>query len=189
MPVLLLKNGKPYRRPLTLAAVDPAHAHAKPALLDARILASAAELSKGLRGTLHIMHANYPSIAGCARAGGISRTLVDLEYRGAQGAGARGLRGVSRQRRHSAHPCSPRRRQSGRREIPRVATSSAPDIVVMGALSRSGLERVFIGNTAERVLGSLACDVLVVKPDKFAASVAQEARGLRVVAPTAALIS
>jgi nucleotide-binding universal stress UspA family protein len=31
-------------------------------------------------------------------------------------------------------------------------------------MSRSGLKRIFIGNTAERVLDGLQCDVLVVKP-------------------------
>jgi universal stress protein E len=30
LPVLLLKNARPWRRPLVLAAVDPAHQHAKP---------------------------------------------------------------------------------------------------------------------------------------------------------------
>jgi universal stress protein E len=37
-------------------------------------------------------------------------------------------------------------------------------LVVIGATSRSGLKRVFIGNTAERVLDGLKSDVLVVKP-------------------------
>jgi universal stress protein E len=37
--------------------------------------------------------------------------------------------------------------------------------VVIGAVSRSRLDRVLIGNTAERVLDKLECDVLVVKPD------------------------
>ena len=34
----------------------------------------------------------------------------------------------------------------------------------MGAVSRAGLKRIFIGSTAEHVLDSLHCDVLVVKP-------------------------
>ena len=37
-PVLLLKNDRPWREPVILAAVDPAHAHAKPARLDAAIV-------------------------------------------------------------------------------------------------------------------------------------------------------
>jgi len=35
-------------------------------------------------------------------------------------------------------------------------------------ISRSSLERLVIGSTAERVLGPLPCDVLVVKPLDFA---------------------
>jgi universal stress protein E len=38
----------------------------------------------------------------------------------------------------------------------------------MGAISRSRLEELFVGSTAERVLDRLACDVLVVKPLDFA---------------------
>ena len=59
------------------------------------------------------------------------------------------------------------------RNSARWRASCGAGIVVMGALSRSGLQRVFIGNTAERVLGSLACDVLVVKPANVAPRVAQ----------------
>jgi universal stress protein E len=55
----------------------------------------------------------------------------------------------------------------------------------MGAVSRSALQRVFIGNTAERVLDALACDVLVVKPRGTKTRVAAEERGMRVVAPPA----
>ncbi|MFH0343224.1 MAG: universal stress protein [Chromatiales bacterium] len=36
-------------------------------------------------------------------------------------------------------------------------------LVVMGAVSKRTLELLFIGNTAERVLDDLSCDVLVVK--------------------------
>jgi universal stress protein E len=43
-------------------------------------------------------------------------------------------------------------------------TESLPaDLVVMGAVSRSGIKRLFIGSTAEEVLDRLPCDVLIVK--------------------------
>jgi universal stress protein E len=38
------------------------------------------------------------------------------------------------------------------------------DVVVMGAVSRRGLARVFLGNTAEEVLDRLGCDLLIIKP-------------------------
>jgi universal stress protein E len=41
--------------------------------------------------------------------------------------------------------------------------------MVMGAISRGRLERVFVGSTAERLLDRLPCDVLVVKPPDFRA--------------------
>jgi Universal stress protein family len=51
----------------------------------------------------------------------------------------------------------------------------------MGAISRSGLKRMLIGNTAERVLSSLASDVLVVKPAEFRSRVVKRARGMHFV--------
>jgi len=52
---------------------------------------------------------------------------------------------------------------------------------VMGAISRSGLKGVFIGNTAERILDELSCDILVIKPPVFRNRVPRDARGARVV--------
>ena len=37
-------------------------------------------------------------------------------------------------------------------------------IVVMGAVSRSALARLFIGSSAEHLLDRLSCDVLIIKP-------------------------
>ncbi len=41
-------------------------------------------------------------------------------------------------------------------------------ILVIGSVSRTGLARLLAGNKAERMLGRLACDALIVKPRKFA---------------------
>jgi universal stress protein E len=45
------------------------------------------------------------------------------------------------------------------------------DVVVMGAVSRRGLTRLFLGNTAEEVIDKLPCDLLIVKPAGFETSV------------------
>jgi universal stress protein E len=186
VPVLLIRNPKPYRRPLTLAAVDPAHAHAKPQNLDARILETAREFSRSLRGALHVMHANYPSIVGLGPA--VHKTWSTLTFEE--------LKDEERQAfekfRESAE--LPRTRAhlvegNPVKAIPRLANQLGASVVVMGALSRSGLERVFIGNTAERVLVTLDCDVLVVKPATFASQVAHATRGIRVRAPSTALVA
>jgi universal stress protein E len=67
------------------------------------------------------------------------------------------------------------------RAIPLMARSTSAGLVVMGAVSRSALKRVFIGNTAERVLDALPCDVLVLKPRGTKTRVAAKERGMRVV--------
>lgn len=165
-PVLLLRTAKPYRRPRVLAAVDPSHAHAKPSGLDSRILDAATDISLSLKGSLHVVHACYPSIVGtdvqaAARKAAMSWAVQrydDLVEQERQVFEAfRESVGVPRTRAHlvEGNPV---------KVIPRLAKKLNAGIVVMGALSRSGLERVFIGNTAERVLGALPCDVLVVKP-------------------------
>ena len=184
LPVLLLKNGKPYHRPLTLAAVDPAHAHAKPHRLDKQILESAAEVANALRGPLHMMHANYPSIAGLPEVQPTvnrkwaTRSYEELKEQGRQA--FENFRAESKVVRTRAHlsvgnPVI---------EIPRQARELGAQIVVMGALSRSGVMRFLIGNTAERVLEALPCDVLVIKPDGFTTQVSQAPKGMRVIAPT-----
>jgi universal stress protein E len=54
--------------------------------------------------------------------------------------------------------------------IPRAVSELRVDIVVMGAISRSGLKRIFIGSTAEDVLERLPCDALIVKSPDFTTS-------------------
>ena len=41
------------------------------------------------------------------------------------------------------------------------------DVVVMGTVARTGLSGMFIGNTAENIINTLACPILAVKPKEF----------------------
>jgi nucleotide-binding universal stress UspA family protein len=54
------------------------------------------------------------------------------------------------------------------KEIRRVAKYQGVDLVVMGTVGRSGIQGLFLGNTAEKVLDSCDCSILTVKPDGFA---------------------
>ena len=51
--------------------------------------------------------------------------------------------------------------------IPRVASRERADLIVMGTLARVGIPGLFIGNTAERTLDHVECDVLTIKPKGF----------------------
>jgi universal stress protein E len=183
VPVLLMKNTRLYQRPAILAAVDPSHQHAKPAALDAEIVAFGDSLAKSLRGSLHAMHANYPAVFGLTLGDpAIDAVSLAASYAEQKRKDAEDFKvfaetaGIARPRRHSidGDPVY---------GIPRVARSMRAQVVVMGAVSRSGLKRIFIGNTAERVLNDLPCDVLVVKPPRFKTQVKPKSRGIRLVAP------
>lgn len=51
--------------------------------------------------------------------------------------------------------------------LPSFLRADPVDIVALGALSRSLLKRLLIGDTTLRLLDELNCDVLVVKPPGF----------------------
>jgi universal stress protein E len=54
-----------------------------------------------------------------------------------------------------------------RRLLPQLVDERNVDLVVMGTVSRGGLPGLLIGNTAEKLINSLSCSVLAVKPDSF----------------------
>jgi universal stress protein E len=178
VPVLLVKKARPYHHPGVLAAVDPDLAFAKPAGLDREILRIATLVSDALRGKLHAVHACAPvpahftalSAASAARA-------VRGQSARASGSFAWLLRStdIPAARRYlvGGDPCEAVRATAARLDS---------DIVVMGAVSRRGLRRLLIGNTAERVLDRLTCDLLIVKPAEFTNRVPRACRGARVLA-------
>ncbi len=181
VPVLLVKTPQAYDHPSILAAVDPTHAYSKPLQLDREILSCASRLTHALRGSLHAVFAYDPLPAAAvesawALAGATEELAAEAQAR-ARKALARVLNGaaVPESRRHVAprHPLD---------AIKDTAEEVACNIVVMGAISRSGFKRLVLGNTAERVLDELSCDVLVVKPKRFASRVSRVRRGPQLMA-------
>src|SRR5690606_3917472 len=163
---LLFTKGKPWSAtPTIIGAVDPGHLNDKPAELDHRILQWGRTLAEGLNGTLHAVHAYIPlTIAAAAAnlAAPIAHTLTPqtVEYE-------------EHEKRKELHELTDRYGIDRARVhlelgvaadvIPDCAAELDADLVVMGAIARTGLERIFIGSTAERVLDKLPCDVLIVK--------------------------
>ena len=182
VPLLLVKSARPYRQPAILAAVDPTREFAKPAKLDRDILQVSETLTEALNGTLHAVHAYQlllPALTQGLAAGfsapppapaGLERTAAAAARRGFE----RVLEPVTLPK-----PCRHLVAGSAADAISQVARKTRAAIVVMGAISRSGLKRLFIGNTAERVLDVLPCDLLIVKPAHFASHVQRAPRGAR----------
>jgi universal stress protein E len=180
VPVLLVKSSRSYDHPVVLAAVDPAHGRAKPARLDGGILAMSATISAGLGGRLHAVHAYVPMPSGRRPTDPLDpETAARLNLKLAAGAQHRfehalaGLK-IPRSRRLliGLPPIE---------AIEKAAASTRSDIVVMGAVSRSGVRRWILGNTAESVLDRLSCDLLIVKPARFQSGIARRPSGPRLV--------
>jgi universal stress protein E len=156
-PLLLVKDRKLATEPVVMAAVDPVHEHDKPAALDDRIFNFAADLARTVRGHLHIVHA-FSTPLGVELPPDV-RDIIAKEHRDAmkQFLDAHPVLGDrSYLYEGLAHEC-----------LQQAAKDHEADFVVMGAVARRGLKRLFIGSTAERVLDRLPCDLVIIKPLGF----------------------
>ncbi len=180
MPVLLVKNRPLYHRPRVLAAVDPGHAYAKPSNLDRQILRAGAQLVHALRGELHALHVFHPPLAMMPTMP--DGPLIDMDT------GHADLERIARRqlekqvdgfdvKRSHCHLVQGRPNEV----IPTTAKRERSAIVAMGAVSRSGLKRFFIGNTAEFVMDAVTADILVVKPADFQSRVPRTGRGVQIL--------
>lgn len=180
IPVLLVKGRRLYHRPRVLAAVDPSHAFAKPANLDKQILRAGAQLVHALHGELHALNAFMPSLPVVPSMP--DDPMLDIAAgreqfeRAARRALHRAVDGFDVKSSHihlvTGHPAD---------AIPRAVRRERCAIVAMGAISRSGLKRFFIGNTAESVMDAVTADILVVKAGNFSSRVPRTGRGVQIL--------
>jgi universal stress protein E len=170
VPLLLTKSNAWASVPRVCAAVDPGHANDKPAALDNRIVDYAALVAKRLGGELHLLHVYLPAAIVAAAAAGsppmaMTVSTEDLAREAEQKRAL--LQDLVAE--YRVAPGNVHLEVGGPAAIlPRAAGELHADIVTMGAISRTGLRRVFIGSTAEDVLERLPCDAFVVRPPDFA---------------------
>ena len=157
-PLLLVKLEPQAASWKICAAIDPTHEHDKPAELDEEILWVARNLAAATGGELHVVH-TYPVVTEPvgleAPAIGKFADTIRQEHEAAfnefvnkhrlPAASAHLVGGLAHER------------------LVEFTSEMQFGVVVMGAVSRSGLGRIFIGSTAERVLDRLPCDLLIVK--------------------------
>jgi universal stress protein E len=161
IPLLIVKGRAARRHPRILAALDPFHANDKPSELDGEIVAAADAVAALEGGTVHAAHIFrpltrfVPGMPVVVAAMPAEEKAYGRDVR-RQFLEALGRHGIPKGRGHllCGDPAI---------DLPVVARSIRAGLVVMGAVSRSGLRRIFIGNTAEQVLDSLQCDVMIVK--------------------------
>lgn len=172
VPVLLTRGRSWAAEPVVVAAVDPLDRRGRHADLERRILREADALAAGLGGVLHAWHAWQPGLR--IAVGGLEQPL-EPEPAGDR-AEARHREAVMQALEAAGVAPARLALTEGRPEqaLPEYCAENGADLVVMGAIARNPLGRIFLGSTAERVLDRLPCDLLVVKPDDFRTPVSRE---------------
>jgi universal stress protein E len=157
-PVLVVRRPANAKYAHVFAAVDPFHAHDKPANLDLAILAKARELATVSGATLTAVHCCTPlELLGVDPASPRPRGMTVDEQRAA----------LEQLVERAGLPKSAARLEIGASPhvaLQRLAENGQADLLVLGALARGRLKDWLIGNTAERVLHRGRTDVLAVKP-------------------------
>jgi universal stress protein E len=167
----LVKPRPPGQRPCFVAAVDPLHERDKPADLDNRIVSTAKALCGALGGDVHVFHAFDVATAIAMSTDAMTMPIALPMNEVADAMRAQHTEAVERLcKEHGVPPERTHVHQGGTRQLLLTLTEQLrADVVVMGALSRSGLKGLFLGNTAEDVLDRLDCDLIIVKPAGFSA--------------------
>jgi len=168
-PLWLVKAGDLPDKPVILAAIDPMNEHDKPAALDDEILMLSKTLAEVSSAEMHVFHSYDPRVAiSTATANAyipVSLPFDEIEKQMRQQHEKRfneiiKYHEIDAGRAHLVSGLT-------HEELPALAEDLDALVVVMGAVARNPLKRLFIGSTAERTLGQLPCDMLIVKPSWF----------------------
>lgn len=170
-PVWFVRRERLAKKPLVLAAIDPTHAHAKPSGLDERLAEAANSVAGRLAGRPGLLH--ITDTTPYVTAGVMALPLRIAARRQAADSPVRAA--MHRLAAHHGIPESACVMGSGvpAVEISRSVRQLRADVLVMGAISRSGLKPSFIGSTAEAVIDEVDCDLLIVKPRRFRTTVSR----------------
>lgn len=163
-PLLLLKTPQVYSEGCVVGAVDPLHAYEFPQELDEQIVGAAKMMSYALANApIRLYHADANSANGGAQEGAGDRKELLLKQ----------VRDIAERHNIELENVDI---ESGavERSLPAFTRAAHADVLVIGAFSRRYRERPLLGHTAEQILDAVDCDVLVVKPAGFVASVDRE---------------
>jgi len=145
-----------------LVAVDPLHAHDRTASLDDQLVGLARALCAPA-GRIRLLHCHLPAEYVPLRAPGAQPVTLfpghghSLEDHRAAVQGLADRHGIA-----AADVCL--EAADPREAIPEQVAREGIDLVVMGWVARSRLQRLLVGSTADAVFGRLACDVALVRP-------------------------
>lgn len=162
-PLLLVQNSEWVKNPV-LAAVDPTASDVNHIALNHTILEYGKMLTHSIETKLHCVNTyETPSIGPAMSMGGVN---VDYQSISVDICNANKSK---MQRLLSEHKLTnnPWQVLEGDADIviPKMAKEIDAQLVILGTVGRTGLSAAFIGNTAERVLANLSCEILALQPD------------------------
>lgn len=179
LPLLLVKEAASYTRAPVLAAIDPELVTGKPPSLEHDILSYGSILAGALDDHLHAVYAYNPLPALSVEQLLIPQLLAEAEqqaYTEAHALLTPILDSVKIEQR-----CRHVEEGFAIDVIESVLRRTSAQILVLGSTSRRGIKALTIGNTAERMLDRVRCDMLIVKPAEYASAIHREARGVQIV--------
>ncbi|MFT4675365.1 MAG: universal stress protein E [Reinekea sp.] len=160
VPLLLTKGTAWHPKVTVTAAVDPVRGNDKPSFLDDHIIQCGLDLAAQLDGQVQLLHVYDPTpLMIYLDQPAINSTDISEEIRQqhldalASLASSKGI----------ATDLAKLEMGSPVQVIPDHLYENDIDIVIMGAVSRSGFERWLLGHTAEKVLDRITVDILIVK--------------------------
>ncbi len=149
---LYIAKEKNWNVPLNiLAAIDPTHENDKQFILDHKILSTATAIAECCHSNLHIIHCYSPVIM----ADHVIQKQIEKIYR----ENSHTLIDTYDIDNNQVHLIAGKPAE----EIQQLCQKLDIDLLIMGAVSRNSLERIFIGNTAEEVLPAIESDILLLK--------------------------
>lgn len=158
---LLLTKANAWSDPIRLtAAVDPVQANDKPDTLDEHIVRWGKDFARHLGGNLKLLHVYDPTpLLIYLDQPTIDSADISEEIREQH---EQALTQLARQ--HNI-PIEDTVLETGSTlsVIPDYLHQADTDMVIMGAVARSGLERWLLGHTAEKILDRITIDILIVK--------------------------
>ncbi len=163
LPLLLTRTAVwPEKQPI-IAAVDPTHAHDKPFALDRKIMDMAQDFASSTSSELHVFH-NYLTITSTLGPVSSIYYLPDYKPLDSEELKTQHQALLDELLKPYALPTDHTHLTSGtvKQQLQQLATDLDAGLVIMGAISRSRLGRLFIGNTAEKLLNVLPCDILII---------------------------
>jgi universal stress protein E len=159
-PLLLVRNAYWRKGPITLA-IDPSASDAAHIQLNSRILKYGKMLGQLTNNDIHVVASfEVPSISPEITMQGVDYEVVHHDA----------FKMIHKRLRLLVIPYNIHSDNihliegKPERAIAKFVNEKASQLLILGTVGRTGLTAAFIGNTAERILAELSCEILALKP-------------------------